>query len=256
MTFVTARDKEDNQEPEITLSTASLLGLFLGLVLVCGVFFGFGYSMGRRATANAAAALTATGSTDDLDNLGHSGAAKSPAAANRATQSDSTLPSEDTSPIAGDSAPALPASAVSALRTDASSAPDSSALTASRRDSATAPHTSAPSPSKAASVPVAATLPAPQQNVETASTSKTMPKAGDVRPGSGQAMVQVAAVVHQEDADVLVSALRKRGYSVVVRNEPQDKLLHVQVGPFATRMEANAMKQKLASDGYDAIIKQ
>ena len=75
-------------------------------------------------------------------------------------------------------------------------------------------------------------------------------------PGTGQPMVQIAAVARQEDADVLVSALRQRGYGVVVRNEPQDKLLHVQVGPFADRTQATAIKQKLLSDGYNAIIKQ
>jgi DedD protein len=73
---------------------------------------------------------------------------------------------------------------------------------------------------------------------------------------SGKPMVQIAAVARPEDADALVAALRQRGYGVVVRNEPQDKLLHVQVGPFADRGEAAAMKQKLLSDGYNAIIKQ
>ena len=50
-------------------------------------------------------------------------------------------------------------------------------------------------------------------------------------------MVQIAAVARPEDADALVAALRQRGYGVVVRNEPQDKLLHVQVGPFADRTQ-------------------
>ena len=40
-------EEEETKQAEITLSTASLLGIFFGLVLVCGVFFGFGYSMGR-----------------------------------------------------------------------------------------------------------------------------------------------------------------------------------------------------------------
>jgi cell division septation protein DedD len=69
-------------------------------------------------------------------------------------------------------------------------------------------------------------------------------------------MVQIAAVSRPEDANVLVSALRQRGYGVVVRSEPQDKLLHVQVGPFANRVQAAAIKEKLLSDGYNAIIKQ
>jgi DedD protein len=73
---------------------------------------------------------------------------------------------------------------------------------------------------------------------------------------SGQPMVQIAAVARREDADVLVNALRQRGYGVVVRVEPQDNLLHVQVGPFADRGQAVAMRQKLLSDGYNAIIKQ
>ena len=77
-----------------------------------------------------------------------------------------------------------------------------------------------------------------------------------VASSSKEPMVQIAAVARQEDADVRVSALRQRGYGVVVRSEPQDKLLHVQVGPFADRTAATVIKQKLLSDGYNAIIKQ
>src|ERR1700722_20717290 len=40
-------EEVQSKASEITLSTASLLGIFFGLVLICGVFFGFGYSMGR-----------------------------------------------------------------------------------------------------------------------------------------------------------------------------------------------------------------
>jgi cell division septation protein DedD len=67
-------------------------------------------------------------------------------------------------------------------------------------------------------------------------------------------MVQIAAVSHAEDADVLVSALRKRGYVVSSRRDPADNLLHVQVGPFATHADASAMRQRLLNDGYNAII--
>jgi cell division septation protein DedD len=40
-----------------------------------------------------------------------------------------------------------------------------------------------------------------------------------------------------------------------VRNEPRDSLLHIQIGPFATRDEAKAMRAKLLADGYNAILK-
>jgi cell division septation protein DedD len=41
----------------------------------------------------------------------------------------------------------------------------------------------------------------------------------------------------------------------VVRNEPQDQLLHIQLGPFASRAEALAMRTKLLGDGYNAVVK-
>jgi DedD protein len=68
-------------------------------------------------------------------------------------------------------------------------------------------------------------------------------------------MVQIAAVSNPADADVLVNALRKRGYSATVRHQPGDSLMHVQVGPFSARTDAVAMRQKLLSDGYNAILK-
>jgi DedD protein len=78
-----------------------------------------------------------------------------------------------------------------------------------------------------------------------------------VRPALSQVqgwMVQIAAVSHVEDAEVLVNALKKRGYAVMVRRDIADTLLHVQTGPFANRNDANTMRQKLLSDGYNAIV--
>jgi cell division septation protein DedD len=67
-------------------------------------------------------------------------------------------------------------------------------------------------------------------------------------------MVQIAAVSNQEDADVLVNALRKRGYVVSARREPADAMVHVRIGPFISRDEANRWRQKLMNDGYNAIL--
>jgi len=67
-------------------------------------------------------------------------------------------------------------------------------------------------------------------------------------------MVQIAAVAHPEDADVLTSALRRRGYAVVQRRVAGDNLIHVQVGPFVNRSDANAMAQRLLGDGYNAAV--
>jgi cell division septation protein DedD len=68
-------------------------------------------------------------------------------------------------------------------------------------------------------------------------------------------MVQVAAVRVAQDAGILVAALKKHGYNAVARNEPQDQLLHVQLGPFTSRANAMAMRARLLADGYNAVLK-
>jgi cell division septation protein DedD len=68
-------------------------------------------------------------------------------------------------------------------------------------------------------------------------------------------MVQIAAVSRQEDAEVLAGALRKRGFTPTVRPGTGDKFFHVQVGPFTDKTQADAVKQHLLSDGYNAIVR-
>lgn len=78
-----------------------------------------------------------------------------------------------------------------------------------------------------------------------------------VQPATTQVqgwMVQIAAVSHAEDAAVLVDALRKRGYAVTARRDVGDNMIHVQTGPFVSRNDANAMRQKLLNDGYNAMV--
>src|SRR5271154_1197445 len=58
-TLFETEEEEEVKASEITLSTASLLGIFFGLVLICGVFFGFGYSMGRGTGSTPATVATA-----------------------------------------------------------------------------------------------------------------------------------------------------------------------------------------------------
>ncbi len=101
---------------------------------------------------------------------------------------------------------------------------------------------------------------AKQQLEATAPKPAEPPKPPEVtRPaslGPGY-MVQVAAVSKQEDADALVSALRKKNYPVITTsNPPSDKLFHVQVGPFADVKDAEATRAKLIGDGYNPILKK
>jgi DedD protein len=223
--FDTDEEEIEGKASEITLSTASLLGIFFGLVLVCGVFFGFGYSIGRGTGATAQVRPVPN------PTAGNSGEAEEAASEN----------------------PPAPA----ARRQDDGEAKAAPAPVAARSKVEETPKEDAAETEKA-TAPVAAET-AAQLVTSKPAAGKIAPAyqpPTDAPPTAGQPMVQIAAVSRPQDADVLVAALRQRGYGVVVRSEPQDHLLHVQVGPFANRTQATEVKQKLLSDGYNAIIKQ
>jgi len=230
----TEEEEEETSAREITLSTASLLGIFFGLVLICGVFFGFGYSLGRGTEQGAQAASLGTGSATGAAPADETAAANAPPAQ---AQENTEAPAKATPPVIVRHA--KPDVAQDATGEEAPPPKHVSQALVAAIESEAPPKQPKPSARVAPPATVAATA---------------APSAAPA-PGT-KPMVQIAAVARQEDADVLVSALRQRGYGVVVRSEPQDKLLHVQVGPFADRTQATAIKQKLLSDGYNAIIKQ
>jgi cell division septation protein DedD len=68
--------------------------------------------------------------------------------------------------------------------------------------------------------------------------------------------VQVAAVTRQEDAEALVEALKKKQYPAFANNASADKYYRVQVGPYAEFKDAEAMRARLVSDGYNPIVKK
>ncbi len=139
---------------------------------------------------------------------------------------------------------------------------DQSKRSASALSSRTAPEEETASLSPAA----AAQEPAPQPDPEETENSElpsqkpanTPPSAHPALPQYtaqiGSWVVQVAAIENSADSEVLVSALRQRGYAVLARPEAGDNLIHVQVGPFGSRSEADAMRLKLINDGYNANI--
>jgi DedD protein len=208
------------QDREISLGTTTILGIFFALALLCAVFFGFGYSLGKRSTPPvvSAAELPATSTESNTSK---------PAPGSPTTHAASTLPGT----LADDTA-------------QTTTVPD---------PPTTSPETIQPAPALTRVKAVAAdfrpdppTKPATLKPAAVTSIAPATP---------GLAIVQVAAVSHQEDADVLVKALKHRGYNVAIHHEPQDKLLHVQIGPFPTKKDADAMKQRLQTDGYNAIVK-
>jgi cell division septation protein DedD len=70
-----------------------------------------------------------------------------------------------------------------------------------------------------------------------------------------QSMVQIMTLANKDDAESMAAALKRHGYKVAVNHDPQDSLLHLEVGPFANKTDAEAMRQRLLSDGYNASIR-
>src|SRR6266481_9175169 len=100
-----------------------------------------------------------------------------------------------------------------------------------------------------ASQAVSASTSATSTTASTTSASSN-PAATDTKNAFGAPfMVQVAAVSKQEDADILVAALRKKQYPVFVASIPGDTLFHIQVGPFSDPKDAETMRARLVSDG-------
>lgn len=116
-----------------------------------------------------------------------------------------------------------------------------------------------PKPLPVPVVPVSATTNAPAPIIRTppAAAPPTPRPAVPTPIITGEYIVQVAAIslAHQDDAENLVHALRSHGYSVNAFPEP-DKLIHIQAGPYASRSTAEAMRARLAADGYQPLIKQ
>ena len=208
----------NGKDREITLGTTMVLGIFFALAVFGAVFFGIGYSLGSKRAATLAAAPIVDGSSSNQSFNNFKPAPGSP------------LGVSPTKP-APDAATQSPAPV--AVPAAARPAPQPITQAADAEPSEEASARPAPRPAPAAALPTPAVVAA----------------------GPTTSVVQVAAVSHQEDADLLVSTLKRRGYAVSIRNEPQDKLLHVQIGPFATRKDADVMRQKLLADGFNVIVK-
>jgi cell division septation protein DedD len=216
---------------DLTLGPVMLLGILLALLLIGALVFGAGYTLGRRGSQDA---MEAAKPAPDAQAAVQAGCVQSkPSASAQNAQADPT--------------PAIETTGADQL----GELPVSDAGTAANASNAAADTASAASLSQSQIRPALAPAANPTQP---ASAVGGALNAAPVLPQAATLMVQIAAVSHQEDADVLTSALHKRGYPVTSRREPADNLIHVRIGPFKTRDEANKWSLKLMNDGYNAIV--
>ena len=203
----------EGNDTEITLGLGKLLGLFFGLVILCGISLGVGYSLGRNSAKQAIAAAAATVPTAPTN--------PSPQTGNKPGASQIASPKTPDCPT-GDNCPPPAA------------APNSTDLTFYQAVQQKDTH--------------------PQLTPrETTPSNPARPSEPRNTLGTGY-LVQIAAVRNQDDAKLLSDALQKQRYPVIIA-QPGDKLFHVQVGPYADIKEAEAMRSRLVSAGYNAFLK-
>ena len=183
---------DETTDTEITLGTGKMLAIFFGLVILCAVFFGMGFSMGRNSLKSAPELLPSPSA---------SGGSRPSAVAGKPGEQTQTTAVPESKP------------------NQQTQAPDSNSANGSQQAGAN-PDQAAPQPS-----------------------------------GAGY-FVQVAAVSKQEDAEALVESLKSRQYTAFIVSPSPDKLFHVQVGPFNDIKDAESMRAKLVSDGYNPILKK
>ncbi len=213
--YVERRADPNRADREISLGTPTILGIFLALTIAFAAVFGLGYSMGHKSSQNAQAATIT-----DSSGLAVSSAAK-PNAGTSGAHPIATTVSQST----GETPATTPPVQTATVSLDPPPAPSKSKT---------------PADGLIVGDKIPAPTPQPAINTPQSTTSY---------------MVQVAAVSSQDVADILLSSLQKKGYTVAVHHEPQDRLLHVQIGPFPDRKQADAMRQRVLADGFNAIVK-
>jgi cell division septation protein DedD len=205
------------RDTEVTLGPLMLTGLCCGLVLLCGLCFGLGYFLGGHRSQGTSTVVQQpeTGASSSSA----TSAPKPPASPQKIPVTKGSVDSQSDLGTSGTDTPASGETQTSSSSNGANSA----------------------QPVVKAALPTVAAASGQGQQLFGA-------------PQAGAFMVQIAAVSHQEDADVLAGALRKRGYVVSESHDAADGLLHVRIGPFSNRNDANSMRLKLLSDGYNASV--
>jgi len=204
------------------LESRHLVGLFLGVVLLCGVFFTLGYVMGRTQ---------------------YGGPVQASAAPVRPVPSAPVSPKPKDAP-----APAPPANS----EWDFYGKKDTAHLEPTPKNTPSAPAPAAipavatktkNDPSAASAKPVSASAQPPARF-----QAPKLPK--------GSFILQVAALSREGDALKMAEEIQEKKFPAFVATLPSDSLFHVQVGPYADEKTAGSAKHSLEQIGFKSIIKR
>jgi DedD protein len=205
------------------LESRHLVGLFLGVVLLCGVFFTLGYVMGRQQYG---------GSVHAADAAPLRSAPSAPASA----KTKEAAPANNNTPGGGDwDFYGKNGAANDHLETAPTSHAKEPASSPAAKSSNSAPPVSAKA------------LPASAKE-----SARFQPPA----MGKNSILLQVAAVKLQRDALEMADAIQQKRFPSFVASSPADNFYHVQVGPYPDMVSAENAKRALEQLGFKPIIKR
>jgi DedD protein len=211
---------------DFVLESRHLVGLFLLLVVIFGVVFTLGYLMGRgQVDSRVRAAVGALAGSDET------AAPPEAKSKTRPGSEDAQVPKKNSEWDFYHSAD--PQAAADHLQPPPKAAIQSSSPAA---------------PPKAAAAPPQPAKPTKQSNGTGGAAAPLIPK--------GAIMLQVAAVMHQDDALALAQALQQKKFPAYVIPPGADKLYRVQVGPYPDNQTASFARQQLEANGFKSIIKR
>jgi cell division septation protein DedD len=212
---------------ERVLEGRHVIGLFLGVTLLSGLFFTLGYVMGLHQSEASVSADDLPGKPE-LRNL-----SKPEAVSKRANKA--TTPAE---PPAETGAPA------------SSEWEFYHAGEKDKTEDRLKPAPSAPAPQLQQSAPVLVKSPPPPRS---ASSSSSKSFSAPAVPNNGYSL-QVAAMNREADALDLAKVLQKKKFPAYVLSPHGDTYYRVQVGPYADLKAADAARKGLENAGFKKVF--
>ena len=218
---------------ERVLESKHVIGLFLLMLLFSGVFFTLGYVMGRNQyDGQVRAAVSGMSKPDNFIAPKSEPPSKKPAAQE---------------PAPAETDPATSASNSSDWEFYGSSKP---AAAEPHLEPPPKAHTSVPPPSKTLN----AKAKVDTKTVPTSVQAKSSAKPSSAPPiPSGAYVLQVAALLRQDDALTIANSLQRKHYAAYVQLPAKDKYYRVQVGPFKDQKTADIAKKGLEGEGFKAF---
>ena len=195
---------DEMQDTEVTLGTGKLLAMFFGAAIICGIFFSFGYAVGKNSTPAAGVAIMDSSSLSTV-------------ATNGGSKPDAARPADPNAPCPeGDSTCAKPA--------DSATPSETVPQQAAPELAATSPETQSLTPSAQTSiaggfiVQVAAVSKAEDADALKAALEKKLYPVFVVdNPSSHLFHVQVGPYGEQKDAEAIKSRLSADGYNAILK---------------------------------------